>query len=383
MQIVWWCLLLVVSAQPSLDDLWEGKATFAPHATFAEKSLPNFSVGTQVFPVGPIWYLFNRQFSPPTNYCTQGVYSIYVRASNNQGVSWSAPYPVAVPNQASGVCQYVDGSPFYDNATATWHYLSQQLDAGGKGGWSLAHFYLPHVSPVGQWITDPNNPVVKGGQLWSSICAGPNKHCKVGTIDEGTPQIVEKRSDGNFVITFHGYDYQANRGVRGVALTKDFLNWMTIGDGLPGDAIYSRDDCMTWKMSWAPGGCIGSGAASVLVSNKTGYLYMMIEAADVSLVCLLQPNQQWWPFGLVRSTSWAASPQWQNINPANPFLLGPHVGCTLQYNAFWRDQFGYTYWAFWSLNVQKGQLLCQTWYIYKLQWGTTPKLPLSAPVPTC
>lgn len=76
----------------------------------------------------------------------------------------------------------------------------------------MCHYYLPGASPLSPlgFIPDPRNPVVRGGQLFSQICAGSGKHCTVGTVDEGTPDIVVKR-DGFYYVTFHGYDYQTAR----------------------------------------------------------------------------------------------------------------------------------------------------------------------------
>jgi hypothetical protein len=72
--------------------------------------------------------------------------------------------------------------------------------------------------------------------------------------------------------------------------------------------------------------------------------------------------QQWWPLGMVRSKTWAASPQWEQMRQT-PFVGGPsggepHVGCSIQYNALWQDgPNGSTYFAFW---VWKKPLLPQS-----------------------
>lgn len=121
---------------------------------------------------------------------------------------------------------------------------------------------------------------------------------------------------------------------------------------------------------------------AVLLHPSLAVLSLDLEAADVSLGCILTPNSQWWPFGLVRSKTWAPSTHWEQIKPSNPFVVGTHVGCTLQYNSFWTDK-DIVYWAYWSLNIEDGQVKCQTWYLFKLGWGTRPKLPIHAPRPTC
>lgn len=76
-----------------------------------------------------------------------------------------------------------------------------------------------------------------------------------------------------FYVTFHGYDYASRRAARGVATTPDFVTWFTSGGDLPGDAIFSPDDCNKWNMPWAKGGCIGPGEASI-VRAPSGYMYV-------------------------------------------------------------------------------------------------------------
>ncbi len=44
-------------------------------------------------------------------------------------------------------------------------------------------------------------------------------HCKVGMVDEGTPEIVEKDSEGFFFVTFHGWDAALDKSARGIAKT--------------------------------------------------------------------------------------------------------------------------------------------------------------------
>jgi hypothetical protein len=101
------------------------------------------------------------------------------------------PHPVAVPDQKI-VCLYADGGAYFDAEEGTWHYIVQQLDEGGKGGWGMSHFSLHSPTPFGPWQPNALNPVVHGGQLWSKICAGVGKHCPGAMVDEGTPQIVTK-----------------------------------------------------------------------------------------------------------------------------------------------------------------------------------------------
>ena len=82
-------------------------------------------------------------------------------------------------------------------------------------GWQLCHYTTAagEENPAAAvWRPSFNGsaPSVAGGQLWGSICAGSGKHCSVkagadhvGTVDEGTPQIVRKDEDGYFWVTFH------------------------------------------------------------------------------------------------------------------------------------------------------------------------------------
>ena len=119
------------------------------------------------------------------------------------------------------------------------------------------------------------------------------------TKDEGTPDIVEK-VNGDFYVTFHGYDYVSKRAVRGVAATKDFVNWRVTGSDLPDDAIFSYQDCNKWNVSWANNTCVGGGEGTTVVGDD-GYKYMIIESPDISLTCDGTPGVQNWVIGLVRS----------------------------------------------------------------------------------
>ena len=366
-------------APPTLDDFWAGAANFAPVRKFAQGA-PGFSsinAGTRVVARNGTFYLFGRADNgTATGGCAQGTIAINVRASTDEGATWSAPQPVATPDLAT-VCMYADGGAIFDAAAQRWHYLVQSLAPGGAGGWALAHFYSASADPLGAWLANARNPVVTGGQLFNQICAGTGKHCDVGTVDEGTPDIVEKVGD-EFVVTFHGYNYGKKRAVRGVAATADFVSWRVAGPGLPDDAIFSAADCQPWNVSWAAGGCIGSGEASAL-RGPSGLIYQIIEAADVELTCDLTEGEQWWPLGVVRSAGWAASPQWQQL-PAGqtPLMIGPHYGCSIQYNSLWLDSSrGKTWWAMWNVDFARA---CSSWHVYALVWAKTA-LPM--PWPAC
>ena len=360
---------------PSLDAWWSGAAALTPVRSFAagDSRLPLLNAGTRVVARGGTFYLFGRADNgTAVGGCAQGTIAVNVRASADEGASWSAPAPLASPDGVR-VCQFADGGAIFDEAAQRWHYLVQSLAPGGAGGWALAHFTSATADALGAWLADARNPVVTGGQLFSQICAGAGKHCAVGTVDEGTPDIVEKVGD-EFIVTFHGYDYAARAAVRGVAATADFATWRVAGPGLPGDAIFSAMDCQGWNVSWAAGGCIGSGEASALRA-PSGRLYQVIEAADVGLTCDLTPGAQWWPLGAVRSASWAASPQWEQMAAARtPLMVGPHVGCSIQYNSLWHDAAtNKTWWAMWNLDFARG---CSSWHMYVLEWA-----PQTLPMP--
>ena len=112
----------------------------------------------------------------------------------------------------------------------------------------------------------------------------------------------------------HQRDFDENRLVAGGA------------GALPGDVIFSAADCAGWSVPWAaPGGCIGSGEASVLRAAPSGFLYEVIEVADKELGCETGWDSQWWPLGLVRSAGWAPSTQWEQMRET-PFVGGPAGG---------------------------------------------------------
>jgi hypothetical protein len=155
-------------------------------------------------------------------------------------------------------------------------HVLQVLPVRGKGGWQMSHFSCQGESPLQPWQPNAHNPVVGNGQLFSKICAGEGKHCQPGMGDEGTPEIVEKMA-GDYYVTFHGYDYARKRAARGVARTRDFVDWEVIGGGggLSGDVMFSSEDCQWAEVPWqGEAGCIGSGQASI-IKGHSGYMYQV------------------------------------------------------------------------------------------------------------
>jgi len=303
-----------------------------------------------------------------------GIARIVLRYTENEGLSWSEKWIVAEPNNdTASNCALVDGGAFYDAEEKKWHYLSQCI--GSAARWNMCEYSLEGESPIGKWIPNKANPVVRGGQLWHQICAGTGKHCTAHTVDEGTPQIVEKRN-GLFFVTFHGYDYGLKKSARGVAtVDSDFspASWKVCSFDLPCDAIFSHTDCDGWSVDWAPGGCVGGGQASIL--RQGDYFYQLIEAPDVELGCLTGLGQQNWVYGWLRSPSlYAPSGEWEQIQ-MNPSVV-PWVkrGCTLQYNRQWTDGEN-LFIAYYVIDFKTGDLELQIW---RLVPGKPVELPIVA-----
>jgi hypothetical protein len=367
-------------ADSLVEDLWRGTASFRQILQLQIESngrvasrvaKPNLmNGGTQIvamsnwIPKSHTWYLFNREYdygaTQPAN-CPGSIVParIVVRASQDQGSSWSPETVIAEPDFAAGECEIVDGHAFYDADKNTWHYISQ-MQAGLASSvaapltWNINHYSLVGRSPMSRFTPDSSNPVVKNGQLWTKICSA-GKSCPERTEQEGTPEISFKEK-GYFYVTFHGaYGTSPVWGYRGIAKTTDFHTWLTHGDdpadsNLPDDALWSKRDCAGWNVLWnATTGCIGGGHASTLMTPK--YTYMLIESADLSLACTAGQN---WVVGLVRTPNdgkpqrFVASGHWQQFGQ-NP-LINSHKNylCSIQYPRFFVDG-GKLYLIYWTL----------------------------------
>ncbi|MET3763019.1 hypothetical protein [Sphingomonas sp. UYEF23] len=308
--------LFAVAKTASLLDLWKGHAHFRQVGTIEWTDAPgqHSEIGTWYAVRGKAWYAFSRAYlNTPNPTCPGDNTRVVVRESKNHGKTWSKPTSIVDPgaSPAGDGCAILDGSSFYDLPTRTWHMLAQCMALSNAGGWSLCHYSRANESPTGRFTADPANPVVRGGQLWSRICAGENKACPVSTHDEGTPYIIEKRN-GKFIVTFHGVGPGDKTGFRGVAETRDFKIWTTSGGDLPGDAIFSAKDCSAWLP-----GCVGTGAVSTI--STPDYRFMIGEIMTKSLAC--QINQSWnFEIYRTRRNSWprAGTGKWEK-------LVGPPI----------------------------------------------------------
>src|SRR5690349_18138593 len=77
------------------------------------------------------------------------------------------------------------------------------------------------------------------------------------------------------------------------------------------------------------GGCVGGGEGTILRSGS--YIYMLIEAPDITLGCLTTPGQQNWPLGLLRSPTFAfTTGQWEQFSVEPTVVPIIKEGCYIQ-----------------------------------------------------
>ncbi len=205
------------------------------------------------------------------------------------------------------------------------------------------------------------------------------------------PSLRAKRGDGRFYyVTFHGWDPAHNAAARGVAKTRDFVTWLTSGAGLPGDAMFTAFDCNGWNISWAAGGCVGSGEGTILRSGD--YMYQLLEAPDKTLGCLTDEGVQNWVLGLLRAPVFLPTKRWQQFAASEPTVV-PAIkqGCYIQVCAGWalgmralerlsvrqyhrlfQDDHGTVYLSFWADNQLQ---------LFALRQGTPASLPIVAGPP--
>ncbi|NML08701.1 hypothetical protein HHL08_00830 [Sphingobium sp. AR-3-1] len=375
-RVAWAAILFVAGCgavaqqPPTLDDFWADKAHFVETRKVDWSKLPggDYAETSSWFAIdGGTWYAFNRAGVPQRNpACPTDNMQTVVRASSDEGATWTPPTVVAAPGDSKrgDGCAILDGASIYDAASDTWHMLAQCLELHNAGSWMLCHYTRQGRSPLGRFVADPLNPVVKAGMLWSSMCADKPGICDPsGTQFEGTPDIV-RNANGLFYVTFHGYELKSGRGVRGIATTKDFQKWNTRGGDLPQGAMLGPDDCRRWISA-----CVGVGTATVLSTKRNSYF--LFEAMDQNLGCT--PGQNW-VFSIARSPrdTWlpSGSPRWEFQK--GPPLITPSayakgLPCAVQY-ARWFQSRGTT-WLIYEERQPESLFLVRR--LMKLVWGNS------------
>ena len=170
-------------------------------------------------------------------------------------------------------------------------------------------------------------------------------------------------------VGFHGYD--GANAYRGIARTATFRrdDWQVDGaGGTPTDAALDVGDAARWRESWAQGGPVGAGAASVL--EEDGWYYQLAEVPDVSLGCT--PGQNW-NLGLFRART-PASTKWEQYPLGNPIVYssrepdasGTPIMCNVEYPGLFEDPAtGTTYLMHGRLSEDRPN---DGIYVYRLEW---------------
>jgi hypothetical protein len=328
-------------ATVTLADYWRGEAvwSFERKLTGAQLGQGAPQSGAHMEVQGHYWYLFNRVQRPGTCPSGEQRVGVQVRESRDRGATWSTPAIVLDPAPGTAwSCAATDGDAFYDQARGKWLYLFQcQADGGG---WNGCYAERARRSPMGPFAAKAENPVIRGGDLWGSICDAGDDCGQQTVVDEGTFNVFHY--DGRyFWISFHGSD--GVHGYRGIAKTADFRRGSYLVDrpdeGVPADAILDAGDAMGFHEQWAPGGPIGAGAGTIV--QERDHLYALGEFPDISLRCTAGQN---WDLGMFRSDS-SASADWEPFPPGNPIVAssrapeadGQPLGCNVLYPTLFRD----------------------------------------------
>jgi hypothetical protein len=324
----------------TLADYWAGNARWAlaRKLTGTDLAQDAFASGVHMEIVGDRWYLFNR--GPAGGSCPDGELrvGVQVRESRDRGATWSPPVLAVDPAAAAPwSCAASDGDAFYDEARGTWRLLFQCKADGG--GWNGCYAERRSQTPMGPFTArGVENPVIRAGDLWGSICDAGDDCGGRPVADEGTFNIFDY--DGrDFWISFHGWD--GANGFRGIAKTPDFRRFVADRPeaGVPTDAILDAADATGFNEQWAPGGPIGAGAGSVVREGRR--LYAINEFADISLSCTAGQN---WDLGMFRTDS-TASVQWEPYPRGNPVVYSSRIpesngqssGCNVLYPTLFRD----------------------------------------------
>ncbi|WP_375386262.1 sugar-binding protein [uncultured Microbacterium sp.] len=301
---------------PTLQDYWNGDAdwTLVKKTSATDSGIMNAADGQRIVatPDGT-WYRFSRAWGTGGSCQLSSV----VRASSDQGATWSAPETVVAPEAGTAwSCYATDGGAFYNQDQNRWYFLFQ---CHNGSTWAGCVVTKDGADPRGGgWVPVSTSPVVKSGDLWKMICDDPTDDCvsiSSGSPvrDEGTFDIFQ--FDGTYYwVAFHGFD--GIRGYRGIAKTADFTTWIAgdTAEGLPADATFDRKDSDTWRETWRNGSSIGVGHGSIL--KQEGYFYQIVEAADRNLACAVG---QRWDVGIYRTAD-LTSTAWEGLPMGNPFL---------------------------------------------------------------
>lgn len=367
---------------PSLTDLWSGRAALVLDKKWTSTSLGRPGggayAGAHVEVVGDTWYLFQRRTHPEP--CEgHGPDSrrmgTEVRASPDRGATWGPPATILAPTPGTPwACAATDGDAVYDAGSRTWRYLFQCQ--GATPGWNGCYAERHAERPLGEFRAPApgTNPVITPGLLWNRICDDAGDEClraagQVPIHDEGTFNIFRADHDGWWV-GFHGQD--GARAYRGIALTRTFRrgDWQVDGDGgTPTDAVLDAGDAAGWRESWASGGPVGAGAASIL--DADGWHYQLAEVPDMGLGCTAGQN---WDLGLFRARR-LGSTHWQQYPQGNPIVYssrerdstGGVTGCNVEYPGLFEDPAtGTTYLMHGRIS---GDPAYDGIYVYRLEWN--------------
>jgi len=335
----------IFGPKASLSDYWNGNAEWKLANKYTlekyhDKWGPGYTTYTTIDTYNNQWLFLSRIVEHGHEECSRGVkISLELRTSSDKGVTFSAPVTlINADKNTPWECGATEGSLFFNQRENTWYLLVGCLGRDGIGNGCL---FTRKNDLLGKFIPDPENPILKGGQLWSRICIEGSSCKKLvenkPIIDEGTFEIVEYKAPYYYVM-FHGY---ANPyGLRGMALTKDFKKWSIIENASnEQNSILTLSDIKDWRESWINNKPIGVGAGSILKEGK--YYYLLLEGSDINLTC---ENGQHWDFGLYR-TEKLGTTKWEQLPQGNPIYYSSvsydpsqiTLPCNVQYGELFKS----------------------------------------------